>query len=50
MNDKTARLNYDDLPDDMIRKINELLKDYNIKLEFDHEFHDGFEILSVVSL
>lgn len=45
--DKTIRIDYDDLSDDIVEKINKLLVEYNLKLQFDGEYHDGFEILSL---
>jgi len=47
---KTIQIDYDDLPDDIINKINKLLSSYNLKLEFDGEFHDGFEIIHIKEL
>jgi hypothetical protein len=47
---KTVRIDYDDLTDDVINKINKLLQEHHLKLEFDNKPHDGFELLSLVKL
>jgi hypothetical protein len=49
----TFKVEYDDMVSDSAYKAisaaNELLKDYNLKLEIedDGEYHDGFEIYNV---
>lgn len=41
------RINYDDQLNDIIAKINKSLYKFDLKIHFDNEEHDGFELLAI---
>ena len=42
------RIEYDDMAEDIVMKLNTALEQYGLRFEFDDQEHDGFEILSLV--